>query len=172
MLASRQPQSSFSPPENQALEPDLPVVFLSRKVAEALPGTPGMAIISITNPGKRLADLPGYLPTQVLRLSFDDADELAMGLPFCLDPVAAPLSGLPAWVWSGIEWFSPRQAEAIRVFVERQSLDTRFRVHCEKGQSRSAAVARWIAGYRKLPEPPGISIPNGRVLRVLQQVSG
>lgn len=151
------------------MELDPPVMFLSRKAAEALPGRPGVAIISITDPGKRLADLPGYSPGQVLRLSFDDADEVAMGLPLCLDPEMAPPADLPAWRWSGVEWFSPRQAEAIRVFVDGQPPATRFRIHCEKGESRSAAVARWLAGYRKLPEPPGISIPNERVLRLLRR---
>ena len=66
------------------MELDPPVMFLSRKAAEALPGRPGVAIISITDPGKRLADLPGYSPGQVLRLSFDDGGPQGESTPTSL----------------------------------------------------------------------------------------
>ncbi|OCX69726.1 hypothetical protein A6O24_10660 [Acidithiobacillus thiooxidans] len=157
--------------EDPALYPDAPLMFLSRKKAEALSGAPGSVIISITDPGKRLADLQGYSEDQILRLSFDDVDEVARDLPLCWDPENDPPKDLPLWRWFGVEWFLPAHAREILHFVDRQPAAIRFRVHCEKGESRSAAVARWIAGYRKLPEPPGISIPNERVLRLLARVS-
>lgn len=112
------------------------VYYTSRKKAEKLPGDPGMAVISITDPGTLEANLaPSF--KQVLRLSFLDAvpaDEF----------VPNPYPGM----------FDYRFAQRISDFVEELHRDTqpyKIMVHCEYGVSRSAAVALFVEAYSRAP---------------------
>ena len=107
------------------------VFFVSRQAAEALMFYPDTAIISITDPGKRLAALPVWF-RQVLRMSFYDAvpgdDFIPVPVPGCFD-----------------HWM----AKEIHDFVDslhRSPETCRIVVHCEEGVSRSAAVALFTAG--------------------------
>lgn len=106
------------------------VLFVSRRTAEALMFYPDTAIISITDPGKRLAALPVWF-RQVLRMSFYDAvpgdDFIPIPVPGCFDH---------------------HMAREIHDFVDslhRAPETCRIVVHCEEGVSRSAAVALFVA---------------------------
>jgi predicted protein tyrosine phosphatase len=106
------------------------VFFVSRQAAEALVFFPDTAVISITDPGKRLAALPVWF-RQVLRLSFYDA---VPGDEF----IPIPIPGC----------FDGSMAKDIHTYVRTLHDAThtcRLIVHCEEGVSRSAAVALFAA---------------------------
>lgn len=112
------------------------VYFVSRAVAEDLLFYPDTAVISITDPGKRVAALSSWF-RQVLRLSFYDAipgdDFIPLPLPGCFDR---------------------EMARQILAFVDDlRCAEVRYRVvvHCEQGVSRSAAVALFVAAYAGAP---------------------
>ncbi|HRE18631.1 MAG TPA: hypothetical protein PLW86_16450 [Rhodocyclaceae bacterium] len=112
------------------------ISFISRERAEALPGSSGMAIISITDPGSAEAALA---PTfrKVLRQAFFDA------IP-ADDYIPMPFPGL----------FDQGMAQAICAFVDELQADPdplHCIVHCEYGISRSAAVALFIEAYTGAP---------------------
>ena len=102
------------------------VNFVSREHAESLTGNPGMAVISITDPGTPDANLCAEFK-DVLRLSFYDAQPADEYLP-------APMPGM----------FDHLMARQIGNFVQELRSDPNdisVMVHCEYGVSRSAAVA-------------------------------
>lgn len=112
------------------------ISFISRERAESLPGSSGMAIISITDPGTPPANLA---PTfrKVLRLSFLDA------IP-ADDYIPMPFPGL----------FESGMARQICEFIDALQADPdplHCVVHCEFGISRSAAVALFIEAYTQAP---------------------
>jgi predicted protein tyrosine phosphatase len=115
------------------------VFFVSRQAAEALMFYPDTAIISITDPGKRLAALPVWF-RQVLRLSFYDAvpgdDFIPIPVPGCFDHLMA------------------REIHAFVDALHRAPQNCRVVVHCEEGVSRSAAVALYVASTT------GASLPD------------
>lgn len=108
------------------------VFFTSRERAESFAGSPDTAVISITDPGSRQADLhPLFGP--ILRLSFYDAVPADEYLP-------APFPGL----------FDHQMAREVVDFIaelHNAKADLRVMVHCEYGVSRSAAVALFIEAY-------------------------
>lgn len=115
------------------------VAFVSRQTAEQLMFYPGTAVISITDPGKRLAALSVWF-RQVFRLSFYDAvpgDEfIPIPIPGCFDSA---------------------MAHDIHAFVTKLHIEntaSRLIVHCEEGVSRSAAIALFVA------ELTGAKLPN------------
>lgn len=112
------------------------VSFTSREAAESLPGAPGMAVISITDPGSPPAALsPCFGP--VLRLAFYDAVPADDYLP-------APCPGL----------FDHVMAREVCAFIDRlQAARETYAVlvHCEYGISRSAAVALFIEAACGVP---------------------
>ena len=65
--------------------------------------------------------------------------------------------------------FTPDQAREIAQFVQNAHTSGAkgILVHCRAGISRSAAVAKWIAGRYDLPFPEGYSLYNKLVFRVL-----
>lgn len=112
------------------------IAFTSRQHAEALAGSPRMAVISITDPGTPEARLDPRFG-HVLRLAFFDAVPADEYLP-------APLPGL----------FSHAMAKTIGDFVEalqQASEEISVIVHCEFGVSRSAAVALFVEAYSGAP---------------------
>ena len=105
------------------------VNFVSREHAESLTGNPGMAVISITDPGTPDANLCAEFK-DVLRLSFYDAQPADEYLP-------APMPGM----------FDHLMARQIGNFVQELRSDPNdisVMVHCEYGVSRSAAVALFV----------------------------
>lgn len=112
------------------------VFFASRELAESLAGSPYMAVISITDPGTRPAQLdPAF--RHVLRLSFYDAVPADEYLP-------APLPGL----------FDRHMARQIGDFVKElhaAPFAIAMTVHCEYGVSRSAAVALFVEAFSGAP---------------------
>lgn len=111
------------------------VNFVSREHAESLTGNPGMAVISITDPGTPDANLCAEFK-DVLRLSFYDAQPADEYLP-------APMPGM----------FDHLMARQIGNFVQELRSDPNdisVMVHCEYGVSRSAAVALLS---RPMPKP-------------------
>lgn len=105
-----------------------PSVFtLSRREAERLPRLPSMAIISITTPDHRPANLDGF--DHVLRLSFADVD--------FLDPNLRNKRN------DDLDYrFKKADAEAIWSFIDSLPSEiTTIIVHCEGGFSRSCAIA-------------------------------
>lgn len=115
------------------------VFFVSRHAAEALMFYQDTAIISITDPGKRLAALPVWF-RRVLRLSFYDAvpgDEfIPIPVPGCFDYLMA------------------KEIHDFVVNLHRMPESCRIIVHCEEGVSRSAAVALFTA------EMTGANLPD------------
>ena len=112
------------------------VSFTSRETAESQPGAPGIAVISITDPGSPPAALsPCFGP--LLRLAFYDAVPADDYLP-------APCPGL----------FDHRMAREVCAFIDRlQAARETYAVlvHCEYGISRSAAVALFVEAACEVP---------------------
>lgn len=112
------------------------VSFVSRAAAEAAHFTADTAIISITDPGKRVAQLDAWF-SRVLRLSFFDAipgDEfIPIPIPGCFDRGMA------------------QDILAFLTALQADDLAYQLVVHCEQGLSRSAAVALFAAAYAAAP---------------------
>lgn len=103
------------------------VIALSRALAEKLPSLPAVAIISITAPDRRPADVAGF--EHLLRLSFADVDFLSADLSLRAKQRAHQV-------------FTVEHASQIYAFVQGLSDEIRtVVVHCEGGYSRSCAVA-------------------------------
>ena len=111
------------------------ICFTSREHAESRPGAPGIAVISVTDPGTPPAALsPCFGP--ILRLAFYDAVPADEYLP------APP--GL----------FDHRLAAEVCAFIDslqQDSLHYALLVHCEYGISRSAALALFAEAYTGAP---------------------
>ena len=107
------------------------VVFVSRETAEKLTPNPTVGMISITDPDAKsgLAKLQeGW--SAVLRLQFHD--------------VTKP--------WQGYEPMTEGQAKELIDWLEKHEAGfTGVVVHCEHGQSRSAAVAKYLGDRYRLP---------------------
>lgn len=112
------------------------ISFVSRAAAEAMHFTAETAIISITDPGKRVAQLDAWF-SRVLRLSFFDAipgdDFIPIPIPGCFDGSMAQ--------------------DILAFLTALHGDDSAYRlvVHCEQGLSRSAAVALFAAAYTAAP---------------------
>lgn len=119
--------------------------FLSQYKAEQIDPLPTMAVISLTSPGKPDAALqPGW--AAVLRLAFHDVDSAEAGYAV----------------------FKQAHAAAILDFVDSlPEAITHLVVHCHAGISRSAGVARFLAGRHRLRFPPNYAIYNRLVYSVL-----
>lgn len=112
------------------------IFYTSRQHAESLPGNPGTAVISITDPGQTEAQLSPQFK-DVLRISFYDAEPADEYLP-------SPIPGM----------FDQMMAREIGSFAEKfQNApdDTSIIVHCEHGISRSAAVALFVEALSAAP---------------------
>lgn len=109
------------------------VVAMSRKQAEDAWIEPGVAVISIREPGDRKPRLHGN-PVAVLYMEFDDCE---------------PIDGGEFDTGYGRELFpmTSEQAEEVATFI-RAHADAEFLVHCLAGISRSVAVASCIAKWR------------------------
>lgn len=133
------------------------ILVTSRAVAEKLPRVPGVALISITAPGRPIADVDGF--DLVLRMSFADVDFLAKR-------ASMKASRL------GQEIFSVKHAEEIKRFVcELPGSVRTLLIHCEGGYSRSAGVAlalHQLCGYQtdlrhlKEANPSIVQLMTGR----------
>ena len=103
------------------------VLAVSRAVAEKLPRLPGVAVISVTAPGRPPASLDGF--EHIVRLSFADVDFMSKDLS------ARAKKKLP-------DAFRPRDSEEILKFLAGLPEPVRtVVVHCEGGYSRSCAIA-------------------------------
>ncbi|MGF6511311.1 hypothetical protein [Paraburkholderia sp. 32] len=113
------------------------VFALSRTDAEKLPRLASIAVISITAPDRRAADLNGF--EYVLRLSFADVD--------FLNPNLSKRASEKL-----VHAFTEQQARAIRSFtIALPPKIVSIVVHCEGGYSRSCAIAlglHRLFGYR------------------------
>ncbi|QKE38982.1 hypothetical protein [Ferrovum myxofaciens] len=124
------------------------VIFMGRIEAEAEPARSDWAVISLSEWGSETAKLKdGWYA--VLRQEFHDIDQEMPDEPYVL--------------------FSEDQAREMIRFVETVEANgiDGILVHCRAGISRSAAVAKWIAGRYDLPFPEGYSLYNKHVFRVL-----
>lgn len=132
--------------------------FASREEAEAAQPDLHLAVISITNPEQKLAEIgSGWF--DVLRLQFHDID------------LNRPISAhLRADLLRRYQPMSEEQAAEVVQFVARMvaAKVVGFLVHCEMGVSRSAAVAKWIADRYKLPPlGPAVQRHNRHVYQLL-----
>lgn len=134
------------------------IYFVSREAAENLLFHPDAAVISITDPGKRVAALAAWF-RKVLRLSFYDAvpgdDFIPVPVPGCFDH---------------------RMARQIIDFIDElhgTSAAMKLVVHCEQGISRSAAVALFAAAYSgaRLQNREGAHGANPWVLEQLSRLT-
>lgn len=127
------------------------VLFMGRIEAEAEKPRANWAVISITEWGAGLAQLrEGW--GAVLQQEFHDIDEKKPDEPYVL--------------------FSEAQAQEIVRFVnmaEDKGL-VGVLVHCKAGISRSAAVAKWIAGRYGLFFPENYGLYNKHVLKLLARI--
>ncbi len=123
------------------------VLFTDRPTAERNAGQPDWAVISICGIAVEAALRPGWLA--VLRLEFDDT-ELA----------SSPMS------------FQMHHALSIDDFVAKAGEHgaTGVLVHCHAGQSRSAAVAKWISLKYGLPFDHHYELFNRHVFEILHQM--
>lgn len=120
------------------------ILFLSHVDAVELEPGPGWVMISITDPGDEPAELQvGW--QEILRLEFHDID--------------GPYEDFELFSW----------LDAFRVvrFAHRYRDTPKFVSHCRFGQSRSAAVARYVAWCRGLVLGEGANGYNQLVLRRL-----
>lgn len=122
------------------------VVFMSKKNAELEPSRANWAVISIYDYFQE----PPVLQAgwhDILRLQFLDED---MGIP-------------------GLEAFTPEQAALVVDFINRMAPQVEgILVHCHKGVSRSAAVAKYISQRYQLVLPEGTERYNTKVFQKLQ----
>lgn len=118
--------------------------------------SPYSVMVSITNPGDK--DVPLTLPEErILRLCFRDLK------------VPDPLVGT----------FTLAQAVQIRDFAARWhqvAERVEFLVHCHAGQSRSAAIAKWVGdtmGAKVVGEPSdiGTRLANPLVYELLEKAT-
>ena len=127
------------------------VLFMGRIEAESEKPRPDWAVISITEQGADLARLQGGWGA-VLRQEFHDIDAIKPDEPYVL--------------------FSEAQAQEIVRFVntaEDKGL-VGVLVHCKAGISRSAAVAKWIAGRYGLFFPENYGLYNKYVFKLLARI--
>lgn len=131
--------------------------FLSSSRFEALTGEPGLAVVSITDPGSSDARIPhGFGPA--MRLKFDDLDEASLA------------SGSVGKAFSGAE------AQSVLSFLDKIHRTSDIRglvVHCEMGRSRSAAVGWYALAYGgRMARERRIDGINLQVLRQLENAGG
>lgn len=134
------------------------VDFWSRQRAEAFLFTARHAVVSITDPGQKPADIAGT--STLLRLSFFDLVE-DLGHP------DFPPEKL----------FVPQKARALRQFiagVQQAPLVDTCIVHCEAGVSRSAAVALVVEALTgaAFPTRDRAMLANTLVLQVCETEMG
>ncbi len=124
------------------------VIFMGRIEAAAEPARPDWAVISLSEWGAEPAKLKDGWQA-ILRMEFHDIEELVPDEPYDL--------------------FSEDQARQIIEFVADMNACGAggVLVHCRAGISRSAAVAKWIAGSYGLPFPEGYGLYNKHVYQVL-----
>ena len=123
------------------------VIYTGQQSAEEIQGLDDWAVISITEPDWYQAKLKeGW--HDILRLEFHDIDQYEE--PYVL--------------------FGEQQARDIIQFVRNCHAGgvNGIVVHCKAGISRSAAVAKWIAGNYNMAFPDGYSLYNKHVYRVLR----
>jgi predicted protein tyrosine phosphatase len=125
------------------------VTFVSRKIAEDMMPVPDVGMISLTDPGSRLAALrKGW--GAVLRLRFHDIDKQ----------------------WQNYVLMSVDQARELLEWLEKheEQLDG-IVVHCEQGISRSAAVAKFLRERYGLPvNEPDVRFHNKLVYKLLSDL--
>ena len=124
------------------------LMFVSRPVAEKMPGWDEGAIISITEPDVTEAELmQGWYA--IHRAVFHDAEPQKV----IRDPLIV---------------MTTKHAEDIVTFVHSVSPNVKtIVVHCKGGISRSAAVAKWIAEAYGLPFNGSYTLYNKHVYRQL-----
>ncbi len=139
------------------------VRYVSRHMAESLPGDANVVMVSINEPGGEPARLmDGF--AAVLRMWFWDvtADHPVAGEYNC-----EPFSYTP---------ISEEQAREIAEFLDRWHAPPDgpeiLVVHCRAGVSRSAAVARFAAERYGLELAQNAELANVEVLRKLRQAAG
>lgn len=111
------------------------VCYLSEDKARVFEPGAGHVLISITEPGRAGRVRPGW--RKIIRAGFVDTEYDERSLAF---------AGIDWWISSGA--ISPTQACALRADIKAlaavsEQLD--LVVHCHAGQSRSAAVAHYVA---------------------------
>jgi len=136
------------------------ISFASRTGVSRMEGN-GKVLISIRDPNKSKPVL-AYKWDDILELNFDD-----------LCPNELKVIGRSDLI-QGSKFFSEEDAKSILEFVAKHGGEKEIVVHCEKGRSRSAAVAIFLAdkfgeiGNEK--EYVDKCNPNPHVASILQKV--
>ena len=119
------------------------VRFMSQCAAEECEPYPNTAMISITGWSSfgclEVNIKPGF--QSILRLTFDDVDEESLGVPVGSIPDFSPDGSI---IVSGHLLPDLHHAREIVAFLEDGEF-AHLVVHCYAGQSRSAAVAQFVA---------------------------
>ena len=133
------------------------VTFVSREVAESMVPVPDVGMISITDAGDSKAFLrKGW--GALLRQRFDDIDYN------------------PSRCYGEARFYIPMSADQAQELLEwvKQNEEklTGIVVHCEHGQSRSAAVAKFLQERYGLPvDESDVRFHNKHVYRLLSDLS-
>ena len=129
------------------------VIFTNRRTAEARPGDPAWAVISISQPGDPAQLIDGW--HSVHRVEFHDADP---------DRTTTRKRKEARVVMDA------QQAKQIIKFVKDVAPEVvGIMVHCQGGISRSAAVAKWIAERYQLPFDHSYALHNQHVYKLLNE---
>lgn len=111
------------------------VIYWPENTAREFVPPPNHVIISIANPGRTVPLKAGW--AEVLRYAFTDTEYDHKSLKF---------AGIDWWIATGA--FAPEQAISLRANLARLQRTTNeitLVVHCLVGESRSAAIAQFVA---------------------------
>lgn len=133
------------------------VIFISHREAEALQPEPGVAMVSITDPGKPPALLGAW--DQVYRDSFFDGGYSEDAIHIHKDEFRMRYCS----------YIDSEQATNLKAFIDQLVMSgaQKIYVHCYFGRSRSGAVAKYLADHHGFESNKKIESPNMTVYRLL-----
>ncbi|HDM8198161.1 MULTISPECIES: protein-tyrosine phosphatase family protein [Vibrio] len=133
------------------------VIFVSQREAETIHPEPGVAMISITDPGKPLAELGSW--ELIYRDSFFDGGYSEDAIHIHKDEFRMRYCS----------YIDSEQGEKLKNFISQliSSGVNKIYVHCYFGRSRSGAVAKYLVDQFGFESNKPIESPNMTVYKLL-----